>query len=273
MNSPISVDMHRSRDVALQRAPSITFDTNVCNVIHHPEKWPQKVAPEHARAIRRAIVEGRIRAFLSEASIFVEALEFVDKLNYLAVVMTPKERPKPQRPAIDRFKDIESIGARLLHAEMIGSETFIEGFAWAEDREFSVTERQARYAHFCRDLDGREALVRTGKALEAELPQKFGVTPVSGPLTWTRSFLRAWEAVPDERRKGLRKKWGRLFSEWADGSIVASHFAYGNDIFCTIDEGRRGGAASLLHRGGRAALAEANIIVMDPKDLVQQYGL
>jgi hypothetical protein len=67
------------------KPPRIAFDTNVCNVIHDPEKWPDLVKPEDARKIRGAIKDGRLLAFVSEASVFVECLSFSDKLAYLAV--------------------------------------------------------------------------------------------------------------------------------------------------------------------------------------------
>ena len=40
----------------------VTFDTNVCNVIHDPDKWPTLVAPDDARKIRAGISGGRIAA-------------------------------------------------------------------------------------------------------------------------------------------------------------------------------------------------------------------
>jgi hypothetical protein len=40
-------------------------------------------------------------------------------------------------------------------------------------------------------------------------------------------------------------------SEWADGDAVAAHIAYGNDIFCTQDQGKSAGGPSILDEGIR----------------------
>jgi hypothetical protein len=71
------------------KAPRITFDTNVCNVINNPAKWPTLVVPANAQKIRQAISDRRIAGFVSEASLFVECLSFPDKLTYLSVAGTP----------------------------------------------------------------------------------------------------------------------------------------------------------------------------------------
>jgi hypothetical protein len=84
----------------------VTFDTNVCNVIHHPVKWPKVVAPDDARKIRAAIADGRMLGFVSEASLFVECLSFSDKLGYLAVAGTSGERPAPDPRMVTMFADL-----------------------------------------------------------------------------------------------------------------------------------------------------------------------
>jgi hypothetical protein len=237
--------------------PRVTFDTNVCNVIYNPQKWPKNVAP--------------IEAFISEASIFVECLSFEDKLTYLAVAGTDRERPKPRPEFVERFRYIQQIGAKLLHAPLLGSETFIDDFEWAEDRNFSAADRLSRFNGFCRPLDGLSKLRELGRKLDEQHPATFAGTPMSGPTAWRTVFKRVWDLNPDNR-KSLERKWKPFFSEWTDGTILGSHHAYGNEVFCTMDEGKDAGPGSLLHPDGRAALAQRNIVIMSPKDLVQRYG-
>src|SRR6266487_2143797 len=126
--------------------PRITFDTNVCNVIHDPEKWPDLVKPEDARKIREAIKDGRLLAFVSEASVFVECLSFPDKLAYLAVAGTPEPRPSPDPRMVAMFEDLAKLGVKLLHAPLIGSEKFVEAFEWATDDIFNAQERHNRFS-------------------------------------------------------------------------------------------------------------------------------
>jgi hypothetical protein len=103
-----------------------TFDTNVCNVIHDPDKWPTLIAPDDARKIRAAISDGRIAGFLSEATLFVECLSFLNKLVYLSVAGTSAPRPVPEPQMVALFNNLASIGMKLLHAPLIGAEKFVE---------------------------------------------------------------------------------------------------------------------------------------------------
>ncbi|MCS3810848.1 hypothetical protein [Xanthomonas sp. 4461] len=48
----------------------------------------------------------------------------------------------------------------------------------------------------------------------------------------------------------------RTFAEWADGDALASHIAYGIDVFCTMDKGNSNGAKSILDVENRAWLKQ-----------------
>jgi hypothetical protein len=43
-------------------------------------------------------------------------------------------------------------------------------------------------------------------------------------------------------------------AEWADGDSIAAHIAYGNDFFCTEDQGKTAGNASVLDLNNRTWL-------------------
>lgn len=248
------------------KPPRITFDTNICNVIHNPDKWPDKVDPEDARKVRAAIQNGNIAGFVSSATLFIECLSFEAKLAYLDVVLTDRERPTLDPIAVARFEDVAKVGAKLLHAPIRDAEIFLDCFSWADDVLFSHGVRQSRFADFCRQLSGLQKLKQYGQELEERFPLNFHGTPMNGPLTWTRAFKRAWDAG-----EKIRRHVGPLIGEWCDGLIVGSHFAYGNDVFCTIDCGKGAGADSLLHHSNRAALRAQGIVVMSPTELVQKY--
>lgn len=250
------------------KPPRVTFDTNVCNVIHNPDRWPNQVDPEDARKIRAAIQGCGILGFVSEATLFIECLSFEDKLTYLALAGTDKARPAPDPRAVARFEDVEKVGARLLHAPIIAGEVFIDGFCWADDHVFSQGDRQTRFSDFCRPLGGREKLKQYGEALEAKFPSTYHGTPMTGPMTWMSAFKRASDAG-----EKIRSDVGPMIGEWCDGLIVGSHFAYGNDVFCTMDEGKSAGVGSLLHHNNRAALRAQGIAIMTPAELVQHYRL
>jgi hypothetical protein len=254
------------------KSPRVTFDTNACNTIHNPERWPNQVDPDDARKIRAAIQDGSISGFVSSATLFIECLSFEDKLTYLDVALTDKERPALDPRAVARFEDVAKVGARLLHAPLIGGEIFFDAFRWADDDVVSQGERQSRYSDFCHPLGGAGELKRYGRALEERFPSDFHGTPMKGAATWKSAFKRAWDADPAGQKK-LRNDVGPIIGEWCDGLIVGSHFAYGNDVFCTMDEGKSAGADSLLHHSNRAALQAQGITIMTPAQLVQHSGL
>lgn len=43
------------------------------------------------------------------------------------------------------------------------------------------------------------------------------------------------------------KEFSAAFAEWCDGESAAAHYAIGNDIFCTQDQGRNAGRNSIFH--------------------------
>lgn len=254
------------------KLPRVTFDTNVCNVIHNPDRWPNKVDPENARKVRAAIQGGRVLGFVSEATLFIECLSFPDKLVYFAAAGADKALPSPDPRADARFEDVAKVGARLLHAPLIGATIFIECFSWADDDLFSAEDRLSRFFGFCRSLGGLDKLKRCGVTLEVKFPATFHGTAMKGPLTWMSAFKRAWDADPAGQKK-LDRDVRPIIGEWSDGLIVGSHFAYGNDVFCTTDCGKNAGADSLLHHSNRAALRAQGITIMTPAELVQHFGL
>ena len=228
------------------KPPRITFDTNVCNVIHDPEKWPELVKPEDAHKIREAIEDGRLLAFVSEASVFVECLSFPDKLVYLAVAGTPNPRPSPDPRMLAMFEDLAQLGVKLLHAPLIGSEKFVEAFEWARDVVFNARERHERFSSFARPLPRHEPLQRYGMALLAHQPpvpggkvfnQKPNSFSVSIPQDWAIAIKREWDGNTPGR-KALEKVVRPAIGEWCDALILGSHVGYGNDVFCTTDTGK-----------------------------------
>lgn len=258
----------------------ITFDTNVCNVIHDPDKWPQLVAPEDARKIRTAISDRRIAAFVSEATLFVECLSFPDKLTYLSVAGTPAPRPSPSSKAVARFGDLASIGMELLRAPLIGSEKFVDSIPWAKDEVYPAADRQTRFSNFTHPLPRHEPLVAYGRSLLASQPPVPPQRSVRGPSSlsvpiqqhWAVAIKREWESGP-VAAKAVEKVVRPAVGEWCDALIVGSHVAYGNDTFCTADQGKNAGSGSLLHHTNRSNLAAQGIKILHPRDLVQQLSL
>ena len=59
-----------------------------------------------------------------------------------------------------------------------------------------------------------------------------------------------------------------MIGEWCDVLILGSHVAYGNDIFCTVDQGKSAGSNSVLFHGNRANLASQGIVIKSPAEVL-----
>lgn len=261
--------------------PRVTFDTNVCNVIHNPQKWPTLVAPDDAQKIRDAIINGIISGFVSEASLFIECLSFPDKLTYLSVAGTSTPRPTLDPQMLTIFSDLASIGVTLLHAPLIGGEKFSDIIPWAQDTVYPIEERQKRFFDFIRPLPRHEPLKAYGLSLLAAQPsvasapaKATGPSSISVPIPqdWAIAIKREWDGNPGGQR-ALEKTVRPIIGEWCDGLIIGSHVGYGNDFFCTADQGKNAGSSSLLHHSKRTNLANQGINIVSPRELVQQLGL
>lgn len=260
-------------------SPRVTFDTNVCDIINNPDKWPTIMAPADARQLRQAIADGKIQAFVSAATLFVECLSFEDKLTYLSVAGTQNPRPKtdPRRTAV--FSDLGALGFKALHAPLIGAEIFIDGLDWADDVVHSAIERHRRFCAFGLGYPRHEPIRAIGLQFLAKQPpvpngRRIQTGPnswtVETPQDWAIAIKREWDAQDEAGRKALHRRIvGPLIGEWCDTLIVASHVAYGNDVFCTTDEGKRAGSGSLLFHGNRAKLKQQGIDTMSPTELLR----
>ena len=256
----------------------VTLDTNACDVVHDDQKKADKVRPETARALRAAIENGKIQAFVSEASIFVECLSFADKLTYLSVAGTEQTRPTPDSRRVEVFQDLASIGVKLLHAPLIGAETFIEGLQWADDTVHSQSDRLKRYQAFIEPYARHKPLKPIGYAeltTQGPLPEQRTRRTENGfhvemAQDWAIGLKRAYDNGDRSKQNSLRSSVGPIIGEWCDTLILGSHKGYGNDIFCSIDEGKGAGSSSLMHLSNRASLAAMGVVVMSPEELMTE---
>ena len=257
----------------------VTLDTNVCDIIHAPDKAPGLVDPICARALRQAIADGKILAFVAEATLFVECLEFKDKLAYLAVSGTQAPRPSPDPRVIARFRDLGALGVKILRAPLLAGEIFVSELNYADDAIFTAAERQIRFGEFTRRYPGRKPIISLGqKLLDGQRPVPAGRHVRTGPTSthselpqdWAIAIKREWDSAAKVNQKALRKQVGHLIGEWCDTLIVGAHYGYGNDLFCTTDEGRSFGADSILFHGNRSKLKESRIDILSPTELVRK---
>ncbi|QJW80061.1 hypothetical protein [Burkholderia glumae] len=257
----------------------VTLDTNVCDILHEPEKAPALMEPDSARRLRQAIEEGAILAFVAEASLFVECLDFKDKLEYLAVAGTVAPRPSANPRFMERLRGLGAIGVRILRGPLLGGEIFVPYLEYADDVDFTAAERTRRFGEFARHRPGRKPVMAFGQQLLDQQPPLPSATSVkTGPDSthwelrqdWAIAIKRAWDNADASGQKALRKQVAPLIGEWCDTLIVAAHYGYGNNLFCTADEGRGAGRNSILFHENRSKLQEDGIVVVSPMELARR---
>lgn len=264
--------------MSINKPLRVTLDTNILDLIHTPDREPEHLDPADARALRQVIADGKIEAFISEGSVFVEVLSFANKLTYLAVAGTSRARPTPDPRRVALFEDLASLGVKLMHAPLIGAEKFVGALPWAEDVVYDALERHQRFCAFASKYPRHEPLKVIGNQLLAtQQPVPEGRVIRSTPTGISVELPQRW-AIAIERQyaqgdgpiqnRMKRKTIGPLIGEWCDVLIMASHVGYGNDVFCTVDNGRGAGEDSLLFHGNRAALAAAGLVIRSPTELL-----
>lgn len=145
---------------------------------------------------------------------------------------------------------------------------------WADDLKYSPHDRNERFGVFGRLYQRHEPIVAYGQNLLATQQAAQGRNglrrgfPEPGSKDWRGVIKKAWGDADELGRKGIRRDVGPLIGEWGDVLIVASHYAYGNDIFCTADEGKRAGSQSVLHHLNRAKLKSQGVDILGPNELL-----
>ncbi|MGO8047892.1 hypothetical protein ACC713_33985 [Rhizobium johnstonii] len=251
----------------------ITLDTNVANIVHKPTSRPQFMNGADAVAFRNAIALGELQVFVSEASVFLECLDLSGKIEYLSVVRTTNPRPQPDPRRLDAFADLASIGVKMLHAPLLGAEIFVDNMAWADDVLFDARERQNRFGEMAKRFPRHHPLEDYGNTLVAShppAPVKHVEHPngfsVEAPPKWGYAIWSSYTRGNASTKRAMSKTVRPLMSEWADALIVASHYAYGNDILLSTDTGKGAGSGSLMHPLNRQNLIASGIKIMSPSD-------
>jgi hypothetical protein len=270
--------------ITKDRPLRVTFDTNACNILADPVGSEPRRAPiGTGKSLLSAIADGRIRAFISEASVFIECLSFPEKLTYLSVMGTWDPRPEADERAVRRFKTLAARGAQMLHAPLVGAEIFIDFVPWATDDIFPATERIERFGEIVRLYPVLRLIKKIGnEKLRDQPPVPASRRRVIGGVIqrelrqkWGVALKRAWDGGTQEDRKALRKHVAPLISEWCDVLIVASHYAYRNDFLCTIDigkEAKKGKVDSIMDPTNLQALEQKGVNIISPTALCDLLG-
>jgi hypothetical protein len=251
--------------ILVGRLMRITFDTNTFDKASRPTIYPQNPELQEMIVVHEALKRGDIQGFLSDTALTLEGITNDQRATVFGstqtrssltqtaedtftITITPEQVDRaPLHPKQgERFIEAFSLGIRLLGAPRIGMPRAEEQFYAVEDAAM-LGERLNRFFKLVREIEARGLGSSRAQGIAARFA---GRESAQGP------WFRALGAASDIHET---REVARAVAEWADGDSVAAHYAYGNNIFCTLDGGKaetRRGEPAVLDVSNRAWLTE-----------------
>lgn len=262
----------------------VTLDTNVFGPVADPSAYPNCADQKSCIALQERIKSKDISAYISQASLSLEALcheqridEFFRQWADKKSVVVP---PLPNHKRIHIVDKCLALGMQVLRVHNIALGEFvpIPAEAWAEDNYFPIEQRHERIEIFAHAFKshGREKLIQLGANLvlahgidTSAIPRFIDERPEE--YFWLNGIVKEFD---DPRMFSTRKAFSRhvqaIISEWCDRDILASHYGYGNDYFCTFDSARNSGRSAIFHPENRAVLMrDFGVVIVDPASMIK----
>jgi len=263
---------------------SVTLDTNVFGPVASHEDYPDHPEISACMQIRGLINENKFFPYVSEASLSLEALDHSDRIDkFIREWATKTSGMVLPSPSPTRIKIVEralQMGVRVLHVPRIAIGAFVNvpSDSWAKDSRFPTEERQKRHSRFIRSFPDIGPVQI--KELGASLVQLHGLDtsrvidflgwPKPAVLIWSKGIIAEFDDPKMfNNQKQFTKHIREIIGEWADHDILASHYAYSFDYFCTCDMSKSTGIKGILHESKRTNLeSEYGIKILTPSELV-----
>jgi hypothetical protein len=267
---------------------SVTFDTNVFGPVSDPDAYSTHPEIEACIKIRKIIDQSKIKPFISEASLSLEALSPGDRIVKLIREWATKNSgiilltPSPDR--INIFQKAFQIGMKVLHVPRIALGAFVEvpEDSWAKDLRIPIKERQDRNSQFTRKFPkiGPAQL----KTLGAELVKlhkldttgviNFAGWPTPEELSWSKGIIAEFDSpLRFNSQKQFINCIREILADWCDLDILSSHYAYNLDYFCTYDLSKSTGTKGIFYKNNQDAFkTEYGIEFVAPSTLLEILG-
>jgi hypothetical protein len=243
----------------------VTFDTNTFDKASRPTVYSKDPEQREMIVVHEALKRGDVQGFLCDTALTLEGITNDQRATVLGgtqtrsslartgedtftITITPEQVHRaPLHPKQgERFIEAFALGIRLLGAPRIGMPRAEEQF-YAADDPATLGERLNRFFDLGRTIEARGLGSRRAEGIAARFA---GRQSAQGP------WFTALGAAKDIHE---RNEVARAIAEWADADSVAAHYAYGNDLFCTLDSGKaetRRGEVAVLDADNRAWLTE-----------------
>jgi len=259
----------------------VTFDTNTLDKACRPERFGKDPNQAIFQKVHDAL---KAKAILGVYSVALLTIEGIIKADRAKVMAGAQLEQQPERVSLIKKADLPDavrsiagtddvtkvtveyraiepdrrplhpeFGRRVLAAKKLGvrilkSVPRVGALQYTDpDGEYYVSDVE------CGELGiWLTKVSEVARAIEARGVGFAQVVALGVRLTAGTTPAKIWfEALDSANDIHDKRAVQRAFSEWADGVSVASHIAYGLDVFCTQDHGKRNTGGSILDEANR----------------------
>ncbi len=255
----------------------VTFDSNVWRVVTSPEEFPKNDDYESCKRINQAISDRQALGFLCESIFTLEAVRREGRQAFLANYQMssdmsvqdcgggtlklsfsfgPDDKNQPTNtPHLNKhLAGALDLGFRIMRVPRFAAPVNPD----IKDEFFATPVDFDEYTELCssvaREIEDRGCGIAALKSI--------GCKYAPSDTKWIEGIRNA----PPFEEKPISK----AVAEWADGDSLCAHFGLGNDYFCTNDQGKSAGTASVFSSDNRAWLSnEYGIKIVSPDELAE----
>lgn len=276
----------------------VTFDTNVLDLACRPERFPKDPRQPHLQKVKDALTTGAIQGFFQQTMLTIEGIMCNDRAYVFAGTRT---RIEPEVATITKSTDLPNYLQAMVREEDVETRA-INVTVEQPGRQPLHREVTAR-VEAALELGVRilKGVPRIGNAHNKDSKNNYYLNNGEEDALdlWINKINNCSRAI-ESRGRGIaqvkalgknfadpaetwfhalenamgihqKKKVIRAFSEWADGDAIASHIAYGLDVYCTNDVGNSNAARSVLDTCNRAWLTSTYDIKFMTFDELMEY--
>lgn len=255
----------------------VTFDSNVWEVVVDADKAAADSSPSAIEGIKQGIMDGVVEPLLPETIFTLEAVRKKIRKDYIGdlkintqsttISMSDNQiqseivyRPQPgahpgNGPELQRYLEAAlELGFRLMRFPRLAMPLNLV----LKESMYHPQEMSDEFTSLLGRIEARLA----GAGFVMSQLEALGLSGVMVSEPWFKGI----RTLPDDQWK----KVANAVAEWADGDAITMHIAYGNDYFCTRDEGKSAGASSILAPSNRTWLEnEYGVQFVTPEELAE----
>ena len=235
----------------------VTFDTNTLAplVTAYLQENAAMLASKPETVILSAIQNGVILPRAAETVLTLEGVQRKDRVVYFGgygagvsvsksagpkggikmgfTIGTGATAPSINQGQLDRMNAFVALGGRFMLIPRIGGvpapQTMMKDLVLETSDEQKI--RQKRSFELVRIIEKAGAGIHEAKTLAERLEP--------GKVPWVNAFAKT--ITPQDEIAV-----GDAIAEWADGDMIAAHYGYDNDVFCTNDRAKGAGSSSVM---------------------------